>query len=485
MNLQIATNFINRVPIVGADQELAASFNPATGETLGHFYPGSAELANQAIAAARAAFDEGNWGQSPRNRAELLIKMGQQLNLHKAELIDLIVAENGKLRSEAEIEVAISTSECFYYAGLARNISGRASEVAPFQFSTTFREPAGVAAIIVPWNAPLTLLIRSLAPALAAGCTCVVKPAPQTPLIHGKVMTLFHEITELPPGVLNSVNESGAEVGIALTTSPDVDVVSFTGATKTGKMIMEQAAPTLKRLSLELGGKTPILVFSDADIERALPQIVRHCTIMAGQMCVAGSRILVHQDIFDQFKARIFERFRELTAGPGNDPTSNLGPVIDRQSLTRLQQLIDENQETILDIAQGKCAGGIGSFFPPTIVEVQTLTSPLIQEEHFGPICTLERFEDEQDAVNRANATQFGLAASIWSQDHNRLQRISRKIRFGSVWHNTGVALIPEAETGGFKQSGLGRLHGVEGLNDFLETKAIFADSTEIQGDFQ
>lgn len=479
MSHRIAPNFINGKSLPVPEQPLPESFNPANGATLGYYHPGTRQLALNAIATAKQAFHEGSWAQAPRIRAQALIRMGQQLERHKQELVDLIVAENGKLKIEAEIELGISASECFYYAGLARTISGRASEVAPWQYSTTYREPAGVAAIIVPWNAPLTLLIRSLAPAFAAGCTCVVKPAPQTPLIHGRVMELFHEIEEIPPGVLNSVNESGSEVGIALTTSDGVDVVSFTGATSTGKLIMAQAAPTLKRLSLELGGKTPILVFPDADIDRALPQIVRHCTIMAGQMCVAGSRILVHQDIFGELKRRLFGQFSKLKAGPGDNQEANLGPVIDERAAVRLHKLLDDNKATIIDMAQGGCLVEGGLFFPPTIVEVQELSSPLVQEEHFGPVCTLERFTDEKDAIERANATQFGLAASVWSRDTKILQRITRGIRFGSVWHNTGVALIPEAETGGFKHSGLGRLHGIEGLNDFLETKAVFSDASD------
>ena len=475
MNQQkIAPHYINGRAVLTGEIEPQASVNPATGNVIGLYEPGSNSLAQQAIDAAHAAFVETSWAQSPRERSVLLTRLGDALNAHKEELADLIVAENGKLRAEALIEVSISSSECHYYSGLARTITGRNSEVAPLQFSSSYREAAGVAGIIVPWNAPLTLLIRSLAPALAAGCACVLKPAPQTPLIHARVMELLHSLSELPNGIVNSVNENGALVGIAITASPKVDVISFTGSTATGKLIMAQSAATLKRLSLELGGKTPILVFPDTDLDIAIPQIVRHCTVMAGQMCVAGSRILVHKDIYADSKKKLFFAFENVVVGDGTDPENNMGALIDHHSRMRLESLLTEHQSDILDSAQSQHVASGDAFFPATILEVTNSQSPLVQNEHFGPIATLEKFEDETDGIRLANATEFGLAASVWTNNINTLGRVTRKLRFGSVWHNAGVSLMPEAETGGFKHSGLGRLHGVEGLNDFLETKVVF-----------
>jgi acyl-CoA reductase-like NAD-dependent aldehyde dehydrogenase len=474
MEHTVAPHYINGRAVLQGDVEPEASVNPATGEIIGLYEPGSSALAELAIEAASAAFIESSWTESPRERALFLHRLGDALDAHKEELADLIVAENGKLRAEALIEVSISSSECHYYSGLARTITGRNTEVAPLQFSSSYREAAGVAGIIVPWNAPLTLLIRSLAPALAAGCTCVLKPAPQTPLIHARVMELLHATAGLPDGVVNSVNENGALVGIAITTSPKVDVISFTGSTATGKLIMAQAASTLKRLSLELGGKTPILVFPDTNLDAAIPQIVRHCTVMAGQMCVAGSRVLVHKDIYADAKQRLFSAFESVRVGPGADSASTMGPVIDQSSKERLSALIADHQADILDSTHSQHVAPGEAFFPATILEVGNTQSPLVQQEHFGPIATLETFDDEADGVRLANATDFGLAASVWTENINALGRVTRKLRFGSVWHNAGVSLMPEAETGGFKQSGLGRLHGVEGLNDFLETKAVF-----------
>jgi acyl-CoA reductase-like NAD-dependent aldehyde dehydrogenase len=477
MPKEIAGHYIGGERLCGAATEGEPTVNPATGETLGYYAPGSAALAEQAIEAARHVFETSAWAHAPRERAAYLHRLADRIEGARAELVALIIAENGKLKREADIEVSISAAECRYYGGLACTIAGRCAEVAPYQFSSSLREAAGVAGIIVPWNAPLTLLIRSLAPALAAGCTAVVKPAPQTPLIHELIMQLVLSTPGLPAGVVNSVNENGSEVGVTLTTSPGVDVISFTGSTSTGRLIMAQAAPSLKRLSLELGGKTPILVFPDADLDSAIPQVVRHCTVMAGQMCVAGSRILVHQDIYESVRERLFSAFRSVRVGPGDDADSDMGPVIDEANRRRLEAILETNSTQILDLASSaEVAAGPG-FFPATLVEVRDTESNLVQLEHFGPITTLEVFADEDDAVRKANATQFGLATSVWSRDAERQATLARRLRFGSIWQNAGVSLMPEAETGGFKQSGLGRLHGAEGLHDFLETKSIFLNA--------
>jgi betaine-aldehyde dehydrogenase len=242
---------------VDGDEPNRDSLDPATGEAIGGWQPGSARLAGEAVAAAREAFDRTTWAASPRQRAAALFEFAERMEARRGDFVDLIVAENGKLKSEAAGEMIGAISEARYYAGLARNVSGRTLETAPGNVSLLHREPAGVAAIIVPWNAPVTLLVRSLAPALAAGCCAVVKPAPQTPLIHRLAMERLADCPSLPAGVVNSINENGTMVGEALVASPDVDVISFTGSSRTGKLIMAGAAPTLKRLSLELGGKAP------------------------------------------------------------------------------------------------------------------------------------------------------------------------------------------------------------------------------------
>lgn len=451
--------------------------NPATGQALGNYLPGTAELAEEAISAARAAFDDGIWAASPRVRAAALYEMADRLEARRGALIEMIVAENGKLRSEANGELIGSVSELRYYAGLARNIFGRTFESAPGNISLLHKEPAGVAAIIVPWNAPVTLLIRALAPALAAGCTVVIKPAPQVPLVHQLLMEVIADCQKLPKGVVNSVNEDGSIVGETLVASRAVDVISFTGSSATGAKIMAAAAPTLKRLSLELGGKAPALIFDDADLDMAVRELVRGALVIAGQMCVAATRFLVHEKIYDQFRDQMCAALGAVNVGPGDDPASQMGAMIDRDNVARVEKYIEQAGDEGALLLKGVRLDGPGAFLTPTLFEIDDLSSSLVQEELFGPIVSLEKFGDEKQAVQMANATRYGLAASVFSADLARANRVSRGIRSGTVWLNCHTRLLAEGETGGFGQSGLGRLHGAEGLNDFLETKHVYFEA--------
>ncbi len=473
----LASHYINGQWV--DEGELQPTFDPATGNKIGLWRIGSAALAEQAIYAAKNAFFNGVWAQSPRMRAAVLLEFADRLEARRDEFIDLIAKENGKILAQAAGEMDISISETRYYAGLARNIFGRMIECEPGHTSYLSREPAGVAAIIVPWNAPLTLLIRSLAPALAAGCTTVIKPAAQTPLINKLAVECLSEIESLPAGVVNSVNESGKEVGEALVASTDVDVVSFTGSSATGKAIMAAAAPSLKRLSLELGGKTPVIIFPDVDLDKAAANITRGALVMAGQMCVAASRVIVHQDCADALRSKLVNMFKAVKVGAGYDPQSQMGPVIDKQNQQRLLKLIDQAKSEATVHVEGKSLGGEwekGCFVTPTLFELQDVHSPLIQEELFGPMLAFEVAADEADAIQRANTSVYGLASSVWSSDISRCTRVSRALRYGTVWLNSHGKLLPEAETGGYGESGLGRLHGVEGLDDFLETKHVYLE---------
>lgn len=462
-----------------SDGATAESLNPADGTPVGRYALGSRALAEQACAAAREAFETTPWAASPRQRAAVLLEFADRLEAEVETVADLVVAENGKLRAEAVGETRAAVSEARYYAGLARTVLGRTLEPSPGAFSVMTREAAGVAAIIVPWNAPVTLLIRSLAPALAAGCTTVIKPAHQTPLVHAAVLRALAACPSLPPGVVNSVNENRTEVGEALVASPEIDVVSFTGSSATGKKIMAAAAPTLKRLSLELGGKAPALIFEDADLDLAARELTHGALVMAGQICVAAARFLVHEPVRAAFEERIAAAFRAVRVGPGGDPASQMGALIDKEAERRLLGVIDragDEGELLLRGANPFGAGASGAFLTPTLFRIEDVGSDLVQEELFGPIVSVEGFADERQAIAKAHATRYGLAASVFTRDLNRAVRVSRALRAGTVWLNCHTRLFAEGETGGYRQSGLGRLHGPQGLDDFLETKHVYLE---------
>ena len=291
------------------------SINPNDGSVLGTAPNGSSELASQAVESARQAFEFSTWPSDPRLRASVLLDFAAALEARADEIAILMSRENGKVLGQAKHEVAAGYSEARYYAGVARNVFGRTFESGPGRLSLMTREPSGVASVIVPWNAPVTLLVRSVAPALAAGCSVVVKPAPQTPLTNAAVMSCFDELESMPSGIINSVNEHGTEVGSVLSSHPEVDVVSFTGSSRTGRVIMANAAETIKHVSLELGGKSPAIVFDDADLDRALAEIKRGALALNGQMCTCISRILVQRDIVDEFRPRLVAAFEATRIG--------------------------------------------------------------------------------------------------------------------------------------------------------------------------
>jgi betaine-aldehyde dehydrogenase len=470
-----ARHFIDGAWVDG-DGSLEDSIDPATFQPLGRFHPGSAALADAAAKAARRAFFETNWSQSPRMRAQALFEIADRLEAAKGEIADLVVAENGKIRAEALGETMGAISETRYYAGLTRNIRGTMQETAPGNMSFFNREAAGVAGVIVPWNAPVTLLMRSLAPALAAGCTTVTKPAQQTPLVHARIMQAITDAPSLPAGVVNSVNENGIEVGQAMTASPDIDVISFTGSSRTGAAIMAAAAPTLKRVGLELGGKAPAVIFEDADLDLATRELTHGALAMAGQICVAAARFLVHESIAPEFEERIVAAFRDVRTGSGADPHSQMGSLIDDANRKRVLRLLEQAGDEGELLLKGESIGE-GAFLTPSLFRIDSLASKLVQEELFGPLVSVERFADEAEAVHKANATPYGLAASVFTRDGARAMRISRAIRAGTVWVNSHLRLFAEGETGGYGRSGLGRLHGPEGLHDFLETKHIYMEA--------
>lgn len=480
--MQTAKHFINGqwITCVAGSEQLGNSYNPATGEVAARYSEGTAAEAQAAVAAAVHAFENTSWRRNPRLRAQVLLDFATKLEARREEVADWLVTLNGKLRREALGEINAGISELRYYAGMARNLVGHVLEVEPGCYSSMEREAAGVCAIILPWNAPVTLLVRSLAPALAAGCTVVIKPAYQTALVNSMVLECVSEDARVPAGVINSVIESGSEVSQYLCASPEVEVISFTGSSGVGKIIAQSTAPTLKRLSLELGGKAPAVVFDDVDMEKAIPGIVAGGLVMAGQQCTAIARVLVQDSIYQTFSQRLVEALKAVKVGPGNDPDSQMGCLIDVRNRDRISGLLDSAEATQKVLLRGRAPGGAlarGAFIEPSLVEVEDLSSDFVQKELFGPLLVIERFADEDEAVHRSNATRYGLSASVWTTDANKSRRIAALLRTGTVWSNAHNRLFAEAETGGFRDSGYGRLHGVEGLNDFLQTKHYYFET--------
>jgi acyl-CoA reductase-like NAD-dependent aldehyde dehydrogenase len=475
-----ALNYIDGQWQSAADGATGESRNPADGSTIGTYAASGVEDARQAIASARHAFESTLWPHDARLRQMVLLRWADRLE-KRQELAALLTQENGKVLTQSRGEMAGAISEIRYYAGLTRHIPGHFMEVEPGAYSATLREAAGVAGLIIPWNAPVVLLIRSLAPALAAGCTVVVKPAHQSAQITAQVLRELSGIEALPRGVLNLVLERGSDVAQELVASTEVDVLSFTGSNLTGQRIMAAAAPTMKKLSLELGGKSSCLVFPDADVRTVAQRLATAATIISGQQCTAARRVLVHASRFAEMKRELKSALEAIVVAPGDAPGAGMGPLIDAESLERVsgdvERALSVADEVVLRGARGGGKLARGHFLTPTLVAHGDSGAFFTQEEIFGPFVVLEKFEDEKEAVARANHTVFGLSASVWTTDGDLGMRVARALRNGTVWINDHNRLFAEAETGGYRRSGIGRLHGYEGLADFLETKHIFRNA--------
>lgn len=451
------------------------SYDPATGAVLGTFADGGAATARAAIDAARRAFVSGSWARDRDLRARALLELADRMAERRDELVASLARENGKRLPEAAMEVDGAIPKLRYNAALALTDAGRALEARPGMYSMTLHQPLGVAAVIVPWNSPVILAIRSLAPALAAGCTVAMKMPAQTALTNGLLYEIFAATRSLPPGVVNAFTESGNEGAPLLVSDPGTDVVSYTGSTAVGRAIMGQAATRLKPVSLELGGKSPMIVFDDADLDAAVPVLTAAVTTFAGQFCMAGSRVLAQRGIADELRARLSAALEDVAVGASADPATGMGPVIDRAQALRLDRLVEDAAAYGKVLVRGglvhRGADAKDALFRPALVEVADTAAPLVQQEAFGPVATFEVFDDEADAVLRANATEYGLAASVWTRDVDRPLRVAREIDAGTVWTNGWAVVHDQTEEGGFKQSGVGRLNGPRALAEFQEIK--------------
>lgn len=477
MTLQ-ALNLIDGHWQPAASARVANSIDPATQEVIGTFSASDAIDADAAIAAARAAFERPAWSQNPRLRQMVMLRWADAMERRCDELAALLTQENGKPLAQSRGEILGSVSEIRYYAGVTRYIPGNVLEVEPGAYSTLLKEPAGVAGLIIPWNAPAVLLIRSLTPAMAAGCTSVIKPAPQSTQITAAILKCLTGVEGLPPGAVNLVCEQGHAVARHLVASPEIDVISFTGSNATGQQIMAEAAPTMKKLSLELGGKSACLVFEDANIEDVAGKLAAAATIIAGQQCTAARRVLVHASRYAAMKGALKSALAAIKIGRGNIPGVEMGPLIDARALAHVTEQTEKTLATADEVVLrgGRPDGDLarGFFMTPTLVAHRDTSAFFVQEEIFGPLVVLETFENEKEAVARANHSEYGLSASVWTHDGARGMRVARALRNGTVWINDHNKLFAEAETGGYRRSGLGRLHGYDALVDFLEIKHIY-----------
>ena len=455
--------------------QVEESKDPATGEVVGLYADGGRPEAEQAVKAARKAFEQTNWSRDRGLRHKVLTAMADAFEARSGELALVLSRENGKTLVEAGLEVASTGPALRHTAAQALTETGTAAEVAPGVYFSTLSEPIGVAGLIIPWNAPVALFVRALAPALAAGNTVAVKLPGQTALTNALMAEIISEVPDLPRGVVNIFTESGNTGSPYLVESPDVDVVSFTGSVSVGRAVAAAGAKTLKRINLELGGKTPLIVFDDADVPAAIPVLAASMTAFAGQFCMAGTRFLVHRSVADAVREGLRAALSGIVVGSGQQATTQMGPLIDQAAVQRVDEAVERSLAYAKTIVRGGpiTAGPLaaGSFYRPALLEVDDVDSPLVQQELFAPVATFEVFDDEADAVRRANATEFGLAAAVFTRDVDRARRVSRDLRAGTVWTNTWFVLDDGFAEGGFKSSGIGRLRGPLATAAFSEAK--------------
>lgn len=474
-------NYINGEWVPGASGETFPVYDPSTEEVIAHVAAAGTSEIDRAVKAARAAFDSGPWpSTTAQDRGRILFKLAEKIRQNSAFLAEIETRNTGKPIVEAEFDIA-DVATCFeYYGGLANKVLGHVNPVPANALSFTLREPVGVAGQIIPWNYPLLMAAWKLAPALAAGCTCVLKPAEQTPLTALEMANWFAE-AGLPPGVVNIVNGFGESAGAGLVAHPGVDKIAFTGSAAVGKRIVKSAADSLKKVTLELGGKSPNIFFADADWEASVDGALFGVFINQGEVCSAGSRILVEKKIYSKFVEALTEKAKRIKLGRPLERETKMGPLVSREQFERVSSYLDIGKKE----AKVAIGGGRpkqfekGFYIEPTIFYNVDNTARIAREEIFGPVASVIPFENETDATRIANDTPYGLAAAVWSRDIYKAFRVVKSLRAGVVWVNHMQPTYVEAPWGGYKQSGFGRELGPWGLEEYLETKQVFVNLDE------
>jgi phenylacetaldehyde dehydrogenase len=471
--------FINGEWVPAQSGKMFDVINPATGQVIAKAAAGDASDIDLAVKAARKAFESGPWpSMPPSGRAKLLWKLADAFESAGEDIAVLETLDNGMPFSMSRFIAMNGVADCLrYFAGWAGKINGETPTIsAPNHHVYTLREPVGVVGAITPWNVPLMMAVAKIAPALAVGCTVVLKPAELTPLTAIRLGQLIQQVG-FPPGVVNIVTGFGDPAGKALVDHPDVDKISFTGSTVVGKSIVAAAAGNLKRVALELGGKSPVIVFADADIERATASAADGIFRNAGQICVAGSRLYVHKKVFDKVVGGIVERAKNLKVGPGMDADTQMGPLVSQKQLDRVSGYVDSGREQGAEIVVGgkRVEGRAGYFMQPTVLAQTNRDMRVVREEIFGPVvCAMPIDDEDLERIARtANETDYGLSSNIWTRDISVAHKLAKKIRAGTVRINGGAGLDYALPFGGYKQSGWGRENGREGAEAYTEVKSV------------